>query len=108
MSDDTIQHYDGPLHPLARPAGSDASMFIQWKGTDVCLDFICGECGTQGHFDGMFAYLLGCPECDTIYEMGTQVVAKIISDTDGDRVRWLGTSDPTAPASPRPHEGEQP
>ena len=30
--------------------------FIQWKGTDLCMDFYCPECGDHSHFDGEFAY----------------------------------------------------
>lgn len=44
------------------------STFIQWKGTDVCMDFYC-ECGAHCHFDGDFAYTVKCPHCETIYEM---------------------------------------
>lgn len=29
--------------------------WIQWKGTDVCMDFHC-ECGEANHYDGYFAY----------------------------------------------------
>lgn len=42
--------------------------FIQWKGTDVCLDFTC-ECGAVGHFDGLFAYALRCPGCGKAWDM---------------------------------------
>ncbi len=42
--------------------------FIQWKGTDVCMDFHC-ECGAHCHFDGGFAYTVQCPHCDTVWEM---------------------------------------
>lgn len=42
--------------------------FIQWKGTDVCMDFHC-ECGAQCHFDGYFAYTVKCPHCSTVWEM---------------------------------------
>lgn len=42
--------------------------FIQWKGTDVCMDFYC-ECGAHCHFDGYFAYAVKCPHCKTIWEM---------------------------------------
>jgi hypothetical protein len=49
-------------------------MFIQWKGTHVCLDFYC-PCGHSGHLDADFAYFVRCPKCGTIYEMGTQVLA---------------------------------
>ncbi len=42
--------------------------FVQWKGTDVCMDFWC-ECGAHCHFDGDFAYTVRCPHCSTIWEM---------------------------------------
>lgn len=42
--------------------------FIQWKGTDVCLDFRC-ECGAIGHFDGFFAYQLRCGACSRVWDM---------------------------------------
>lgn len=42
--------------------------FIQWKGTDVCLDFTC-ECGWGGHFDGYFAYVIKCAGCGRLWEM---------------------------------------
>lgn len=42
--------------------------FIQWKGTDVCLDFRC-DCGAQGHFDGMFAYALTCGDCHKTFQL---------------------------------------
>ena len=65
--------------------GSDASMFIQWKGADVCMDFIC-PCGTNSHFDGFFAYRVRCRSCGLVFRLGTQVVATIVPD------------DPTLPA----------
>lgn len=67
--------------------GTDAEMFIQWKGTDVCLDFHC-PCQPDGsafssHFDGDFAYHLRCTRCGAIYEMGTQVRARRVEEADG-------------------------
>jgi len=47
---------------------SDPYAFVQWKGTDVCMDFHC-ECGAHCHFDGYFAYAVKCPHCGTIWEM---------------------------------------
>lgn len=70
--------------------GSDASMFIQWKGTDLCMDFHC-ECGRHSHIHGMFGYVIECVGCGALYEMGTQVRAYRMSDEearqwrDGDR-----------------------
>jgi hypothetical protein len=45
-----------------------SSVFVQWKGTDVCLDLNC-LCGYHGHFDGDFAYFLRCGSCGRTYEM---------------------------------------
>ena len=42
--------------------------FIQWKGTDACLDVYC-TCGEQFHFDGYFAYELTCGRCGQTYEL---------------------------------------
>jgi len=43
--------------------------WIQWKGTDVCIDLHC-KCGHHGHFDGYFLYYYECPECHTKYALG--------------------------------------
>ena len=42
--------------------------FIQWKGTDVCMDFHC-DCGEHNHYDGMFAYVIRCGKCGKEWEM---------------------------------------
>lgn len=44
------------------------SLFIQWKGTDACLDFHC-LCGKDGHYDGLFAYGLRCSHCKRVYTL---------------------------------------
>lgn len=61
--------------PFTTPEGSEVDMFIQWKGTKVCLDFTC-PCGASGHLDESFAYFIHCPGCGAVYQMGTQVIAK--------------------------------
>lgn len=40
--------------------------WIQWKGTDVCMDVYC-KCGDQFHIDSYFAYHVKCPSCGTVY-----------------------------------------
>ncbi len=50
-----------------------ASVFIQWKGTDVCLDFHCFKCNTFAHLDADFAYFLRCPTCGQHYAMPSVV-----------------------------------
>ena len=67
-------------HPFTKPEGSDADMFIQWKGTEVCMDFSCA-CGESYHIDADFTYFLHCRKCDSTYEMGTQVIAKKVDMT---------------------------
>lgn len=68
------------------------SAFIQYKGTDICMDFRC-KCGASCHFDGDFAYTVKCPHCSQCYEMppilfprecAAQEDAKIM-----DRDEWL-------------------
>ena len=56
--------------------------FIQWKGTDVCLDFDC-PCGNphSGHLDGDFVYALRCSECDRVFAMPSVVPLIEITDT---------------------------
>jgi hypothetical protein len=46
--------------------------WIQWKGTEVCMDVHC-ECGHHGHIDGAFAYFYRCPSCDRIWAVGASV-----------------------------------
>lgn len=46
--------------------------WIQWKGTDVCMDVLCA-CGAHMHVDGEFAYYLRCPHCQRVYGVGAYV-----------------------------------
>ncbi len=57
----------------------EASVFIQWKGTDACFDFYC-TCGANCHFDGYFAYTVKCPHCNTVWEMPTNLTPKVADD----------------------------
>lgn len=57
--------------------GDPAKCFVQWKGTDVCLDFRC-PCGYDGHLDGYFAYALQCKRCGAVYEMPANIYPRRI------------------------------
>ncbi len=57
-----------------------ADVFIQWKGTNVCLDFHCYQCDTFSHFDGDFAYFLKCPTCGQHYGMPSVVSLLAVPD----------------------------
>lgn len=62
MNDDDAKWFD-----LGAPR-PETNAFIQWKGTDVCMDFRC-ECGFDGHVDGFFAHAVECPQCKQRWEM---------------------------------------
>lgn len=70
---DDYHQWDQPL------TDTDAKTFIQWKGTDVCIDFYC-DCGRHTHFDGYFAYSVRCP-CGQIYELGTRVRVRKVEES---------------------------
>jgi hypothetical protein len=57
-----FEHYD------TRAKHDAPYAFIQWKGTDACMDIHC-PCGAHLHWDGDFAYMLACPHCDRAWEM---------------------------------------
>jgi len=42
--------------------------FIQWKNTDICMDFECPECGTSNHYDGHGAYFVKCNGCFAVFK----------------------------------------
>ncbi|WP_220456006.1 hypothetical protein [Vibrio rotiferianus] len=46
--------------------------WIQWKGTDVCMDVHC-KCGAHCHVDAIAAYQVKCPECGTIYACASHI-----------------------------------
>lgn len=54
------------------------NVYIQWKGTEACLDLRC-RCGTPSHYDGGFAYALRCPHCQRVFTLPTTLAV-----TDGD------------------------
>jgi hypothetical protein len=71
--------------PFTAVPDTDAEMFIQWKGTDVCMDFHC-PCGDHNHLDGYFAYYVRCVGCGAVYELGTQVKARRLPEGEKPRM----------------------
>jgi len=60
------------LDPVSmEPIDKHSHGWIQWKGTDVCMDVYC-ECGYHGHVDCDFAYYIKCP-CGRVYEVDSTV-----------------------------------
>lgn len=65
-----IDYWDGIFKrdtQLKNPRG-----WIQWKGTDVCIDLHC-DCGFEGHIDAGFFYHYECPSCKTKYAVGQNI-----------------------------------
>lgn len=58
------------------------SAFIQWKGTDVCMDFHC-ECGQHYHIDAEFAYTVKCVKCEAVWEMPSHVYPRRVTSYRG-------------------------
>jgi hypothetical protein len=46
--------------------------FIQWKGTDACMDINC-VCGHSFHLDESFLYAVQCAACKRRYEVSAVV-----------------------------------
>lgn len=52
--------------------------WVQWKGTEVCMDLHC-KCGALCHVDASFAYFVRCGNCGQEYEMAGYVEARPLS-----------------------------
>ncbi len=55
--------------------------FVQWKGTDVCMDVRC-ICGDSFHIDSDFAYFLKCQACGRILETSYHIQLREVAETD--------------------------
>ena len=60
--------------------------WIQWKGTDVCIDIWC-KCGAVMHFDGSFMYYVQCLYCHQIWEMDGHIQMHPMSFDPGNVVQ---------------------
>ena len=56
---------------------------VQWKSTDLCMDFWCPECGEYTHFTGLFGYYVQCGSCETRFEMPTDLALKKVEKQEG-------------------------
>jgi len=59
--------------------------WIQWKGTDACIDLHCA-CGAHCHFDGDFLYHWECPHCGRMWEMGSHIP---MYEVEPERKDWI-------------------
>lgn len=61
--------------------------WIQFKGTDICLDVHC-KCGELTHIDGTFIYFLKCGACGATYELNghIELVERVESEVSGNEI----------------------
>lgn len=71
---------------------NNASGFIQWKGTDVCLDFHCPKCCTHNHYDDYFAYTIQCGGCKTNFALSPKVEVVELTDDNTEPVQPITDS----------------
>ena len=70
-----------PKWALDPEATGGAMAFIQWKGTAVCMDIECLNCGLDGHFcDQDFLYEWICERCGQLHEMSALVRYRAIAE----------------------------
>ena len=60
--------------------------FIQWKGTDVCMDFHC-DCGHHNHIDGYFCYFVKCKGCGQVWKTPSEIN---LTKLDTNDALWAG------------------
>jgi len=59
-----------------------SSEWIQWKGTEVCMDIHC-ICGANDHIDQDFFYSYQCPVCKRKFAVGANI--KLIELTEEEK-----------------------
>lgn len=74
--DDKFDAWDRLNHP------TDAHTFIQWQGTDVCLDFHC-PCGAYLHFDTYLLFGVECGHCGSKFLLSSHVRAMRVENFYG-------------------------
>jgi len=87
--EDNYSKFYDQVYGRDNPKGK-ASGWIQWKGTDVCIDLVC-ECGERNHFDGDFFYFYQCQKCLRIYAVGQNIKLIKLSAEEiklGDLENW--------------------
>ena len=60
--------------------------FMQFKGTDICLDIRCC-CGALSHIDGFIQPYVMCPACGQQYELSPMLsITGSATATDAERI----------------------
>ena len=93
---DRVTQYD-VVRAAEKVSEDEPHGWIQWKGTDVCMDLWC-KCGAQSHVDGDFFYTFKCSACGTVYGVGARVVlAELPPGVEPDHEPYSGHCDEDDP-----------
>lgn len=69
-----MSDYYDEVYSKGDPTPKGPHGWIQWKGTQPCIDLHCA-CGYHGHVDhDFFFYHYQCPKCKAKYAVGQNVV----------------------------------
>lgn len=52
---------------------------VQWKGTNICMDFVC-PCGQDSHFDGFTFGYVKCFKCGQNFELDYRIAITQIDE----------------------------
>lgn len=61
-----MRDYDFGTDGVGKPPETPSHGWIQWKGTNVCMDIHC-QCGSTFHYDGERLYFWACGDCGRTY-----------------------------------------
>lgn len=70
------------MNEIINPHEGKPCGWIQWKGTDVCMDLKC-SCGKSSHFDGSNMYYVKCCHCGKIWSCNAYILLEEPTDSDG-------------------------
>jgi hypothetical protein len=67
-----------PIYASDRTGG-----WLQWKGTDACIDLTCKACGHDDHVDDEFLYFWRCPKCQIWWRLEPEItLTQVTGDHD--------------------------
>lgn len=85
LLDQQEQRHQREMEKRVAKLGEPLSTYIQWKGTDVCMDWYC-ENGHHNHIDGYSYYEVVCEFCQKEYKLGDSVSLYQISQSIKEKI----------------------
>ncbi len=67
------------MHTSGRPSAD--LVFVQHKGSKLCVDITCPNCREHSHWDQDFMYALRCPHCGSVLVLGSSLPIRVNDGT---------------------------